>query len=191
MNVHFHKFETEAEAETWAYENRTLFPNDSNDDKMFLEALDFYTASANVPINNYLRYNICLDEDDPSVSYAQILKRKLHKYHIPDNIIVYRYISKELLDIMKQSDNLQIHGILHDKGFMSTTLIRKSVDAYRKERRQNILLIISVTAGTPGTCVINLKNTLREYEVILAQDTRLRVDFKIPFTNRWIWCTVV
>lgn len=79
--------------------------------------------------------------------------------------------------------------IMEDTGFMSTTLIRESVNSYKNGRNQNILLVISVPTSTKGTYVGHLKNTLSEYEVILAPNTKLRIDAKC--FNRCFWCTIV
>lgn len=154
------------------------------------KALDLYTASVNHIFNGHLRYNIDIDN-----FYQQHLKQMIQKiptYHIPNNIIVYRYISKGLLKEMCPSYPPKAGMIIHDKGFMSTTLIRESMDTHREvDISLKILLKISVPAGTPGTYVGHLKNMLAEYEVILAPNTQLRIDYKFPFYNRYFRCTVV
>lgn len=189
MKVQYKQFDTPTEATKWANHFKSYFPSDSDDDKEFLTAIDFYSASANPIFNNHLRYNKPLEADDPLYPYVLKMKAKLSTYHIPENIIVYRYISKGLLQTMSLSYPLKKGTILHDKGFMSTTLIRESVTDYCRDRHQNILLVISVPSGTKGTYIGLLKNTLKEYEVILAPNTKLRIDNK--FFNRCFWCTVV
>lgn len=116
---------------------------------------------------------------------------KLPTYQIPDNIIVYRYINIGLLKEICPSYPPTKGMIIQDKGFMSTTLIRKSVNSYRAGRNQNILLVISVPSGTKGTYVGHLKDALSEYEVILAPNTKLRIDKKSLFCNNYFECTVV
>lgn len=81
--------------------------------------------------------------------------------------------------------------IIHENGFMSTTLIRESIYSYRAQRGLNILLEISIPIGTKGTYVGHLKNTLDEYEVILAPGTKLHIDDKLPFFNNFFYYTVI
>lgn len=64
-------------------------------------------------------------------SIFQKMVDKLPTYHIPDNIIVYRYISKGLLKEMCPSYPPKKGMLLTDKGFMSTTLVRESITNYR------------------------------------------------------------
>lgn len=77
-----------------------FFPSDNDTDKIFLKAIDYYTASGNPIFNNYFRYNAKLDSDHFVYPYVMKMIDKLPTYHIPDNIIVYRYISKRLLKAM-------------------------------------------------------------------------------------------
>lgn len=191
MKVQYKQFNTSVEANTWANHFKSYFPSDNDDDKKFLTAIDFYSASANPIFNNHLRYNKPLETDDFLYPYVQKMKAKLPNYYIPDNIIVYRYICKGLLKAMCSSYPPKRGMLLHDKGFMSTTLIRESVNDYRSVCHQNILLVISVPSGTKGTYIGLLKNSLKEYEVILAPNTKLRIDNKIPLFNNYFECTVV
>ena len=124
-------------------------------------------------------------------SIFQRMIDKLPTYHIPNNIIVYRYISKGLLKEMCPSYPPKTGMIIQDKGFMSTTLIKESVNSYRSGHDQNILLVISIPTGTKGTYVGHLKNTLSEYEVILAPNTQLSINYKFPFCNCYFRCTAI
>lgn len=185
--IQYNKFTTPREANLWANKYKAHFPSDSDNDTVFLEAINLYTASAYPLFNNYLRYNKPLDPD--YALYIRSMIEKIPTYNIPDNIVVYRYISKLALEEMSESHHPRKNTILKDKGFMSTTLIRESVDNYQPERTRNILLEISVPSGTKGTYIGLLKNTLSEYEIILAPNTKLRIDDKMIFNKR-IWCTV-
>lgn len=190
MKNQYIKFRLSDDVDLWYEKYKYAFPSDNDTDKEFLKALDLYTASVNHIFNGHLRYNIDIDN-----FYQQHLKqmvKKIPTYHIPNNIIVYRYISKGLLKEMCPSYPPKAGMIIHDKGFMSTTLIRESMDTHREvDISLKILLKISVPAGTPGTYVGHLKNMLAEYEVILAPNTQLHIDYKFPFYNRYFRCTVV
>ena len=189
MKTQYREFHSSDEIRPWYVKYQSYFPSDNDTDKDFLQAINLYTASANPFFNNHLRYNTVLDPDDFIYPYVAKMIEKLPTYHIPDNIIVYRYISKGLLKEMCPSYPPKKGMIMEDKGFMSTTLIRKSVNSYRDERVQNILLVISVPINTKGTYVGHLKNTLSEYEVILVPNTKLCIDAKC--FNRFFWCTIV
>lgn len=191
MKTLYKKFYSPNEVNTWFDNLKSSFPSDSDVDKIFLKALEYYTASANPIFNNHLRYNTVLDTDGFIYPYVTKMIKKLPTYQIPDNIVVYRYISKGLLKEMCPTYPPKKGMIMEDKGFMSTTLIRESVNPYRNGHNQNILLVISVPSGTKGTYVGHLKNTLPEYEVILAPNTKLRIDYKSPFVNKYFFCTVV
>lgn len=191
MQKQYTKFRSADEVDLWYEKYQAHFPSDNDSDKEFLKALYYYTASANVLVNNALRYDITILDGDYMQSTFQRMIDKLPTYQVPDNIIVYRYISKGLLKEMCPSYPPKVRMIIHDKGFMSTTLIRESVNSYRSRRDQNILLVISIPYGKKGTYVGHLKDTLSEYEVILAPNTQLRIDYKFPFYNRYFRCTVV
>mgnify|MGYP002510101571 FL=1 len=190
MQNQYTKFKSSDAVDLWYEKYKSFFPSDNKTDKELLEALDLYTASVNHILNGHLRYNIEID-DFYQQHLAQMVK-KIPTYHIPNNIIVYRYISKGLLKEMCPSYPPRTGMLMHDKGFMSTTLIRESLDTHRQaDISLKILLEILVPAGTSGTYVGHLKNMPAEYEIILAPNTQLRIDYKFPFYNRYFYCTVV
>lgn len=191
MKTHYKEFHFPDETHSWYIKYKSHFPSDNDNDKEFLQAINYYTASANPLFNNLLRYNAKLESDDFIYPYIIKMIDKLPTYQIPDNIVVYRYISKGLLKEMCLSYPPKKGMIITDNGFMSTTLIRESVNSYRDGRNQHILLVIYVPSGTKGTYVGHLKDTLTEYEVILAPNTKLHIDNKFPFLNCYFECTVV
>lgn len=192
MKTDYKKFRFPHETHSWYIKYKSYFPSDNDNDKEFLQAINYYTASANSSFNNLLRYNTNLESDDFIYPYVIKMIDKLPTYQIPDNIIVYRYISKRLLKAMCPSYPPKKGMVMQDKGFMSTTLISESLDTHKQaDISLKILLEISVPSGTSGTYVGHLKNMLAEYEVILAPNTQLRIDYKFPFFNRYFCCTVV
>lgn len=188
MHSNYKKFRNTNQIDAWYTKFQFAFPSDNSTDKYFIDAITNYTGSLNNIINNHLRYNKQIDKIH--IPHLETMITKLPTYHIPDDIIVYRYISKGLLKEMGTSKPLRKGTTLQDKGFMSTTLLKSSVNPYRIGRKQDILLIISVPSGTKGTYVGHLENTLFEYEVILAPNTQLLIDHKIPFHN-YYYCTVI
>lgn len=192
MKKQFTMFRSPNDVNLWYEKYKSYFPSDNDADTDFLKALYYFTGNANILVNRALRYDMSILEGDIMQSIFQRLIDKIPTYHIPNNIIVYRYISKGLLKEMCPPYPPRTGMIIHDKGFMSTTLIRESLDTHRQsDLSLKILLEISVPAGTSGTYVGHLKNMLSEYEVILAPNTQLHIDYKFPFCNRHFYCTVV
>lgn len=179
------------DADNWVNIYKDYFPSNNDTDKDFLKALYYYTGNANTLVNRALRYDMSILEGDFMQPIFQKMIDKLPTYHIPDNIIVYRYISKGLLIEMCPSYPPKKGMLLADKGFMSTTLVKESITNYRHSNSSlKILLEISVPAGTKGTYIGRI-NSLFEHEILLAPNTQLRINYKIPFYNRYFQCTVV
>ncbi len=191
MTTEYKIFKTTEEADAWVEKYKSIFPTDSDTDKLFLKAIEYYTASGFPLFNNHLRDHKHLEEDNYFYPYIAKMVEVLPKYHIPEDIIVYRYINKGLLKEMCKSCPLKRGSVIQDKGFMSTTLIRESVCQLRRDKKLNVLLLISIPKGTKGTYVDLLNDSLPEYEIILAPNTRLRVDCKFPFFNNYFECTVI
>lgn len=192
MKTTFKKFICEKDVDNWVNTYKNYFPSNNDTDKDFLSAIHYYTGNANTILNNALRYDMSILEGNCMQSIFQRMIDKLPTYQIPDNIVVYRYISKGLLKEMCPSYPPKRRMIITDKGFMSTTLIRESIDNHRQsDTTLKILLEISVPAGTKGIYVGHLENTLSEYEVILVPNTKLRIDYKSLFMNKYFQCTVV
>lgn len=192
MKTQYKQFNTESQVDEWVNKFKSFFPSDDDEDKDFLEALYCYTGNANTPINRYLRSNKSLQEIDFFDNIYQKLLDNFANYQIPDNVIVYRYINKGLLKYMCPSYPPKRGMILLDKGFMSTTLLQRSINDFRYSHPGlNVLLKISIPTGTKGLYVGHLNDSLPEYEIILAPDTKLRVDNKLPIFNSYIECTVV
>lgn len=191
MNTQYKAFFSCSEADLWIEKYKSHFPSDSDNDKIFLQALDYYTASGNPIYNNHLRRYRPIEKDNYFYPYVTQMINKLPTYQIPDDIIVYRYINKQLLKEMCESYPPKRGSIMQDKGFMSTTLIRESVWQLRRDKKSNVLLVIRVPKDTKGTYVGLLHDSLPEYEVILAPNTKLRIDNKNLFLNNYFECTVI
>ena len=191
MSVQYKAFQTTEEADAWVEKYKSFFPSDADDDKIFLKAIEYYTASGNPIFNNYLRYHRSIEKNNYFYTYVTQMVNKLPTYQIPDDIIVYRYINKQFLQVICESYPPKHGSIIQDKGFMSTTLIRESVLQLRRDKKLNVLLVISIPKGTKGTYVGLLHDSLPEYEIILAPNTQFRIDYKVPFINNYLECTVI
>lgn len=189
--MQYKEFHSCSEADLWVEKYKSHFPSDNDTDKIFLKALEYYTASGNPIFNNHLRHHRPMEKNDYFYPYVTKMINKLPTYQIPDDIILYRYINKGLLKEMCESYPPKHGSIMQDKGFMSTTLLRESIRQLKTDKKLNILLVISVPKGTKGTYVDLLQDSLPEYEVILAPNTQLRIDNKFPFCNHYFECTVI
>lgn len=190
MKSQYKKFNSPSDVDSWYKKNKLFFPSDNKTDKTTLKALDLYTASCSSIFNGHLRYNIKIS--DCYQRYLTQMVKEISTFQIPDNIIVYRYISKGLLKEMCTSYPPKKGLYLLDKGFMSTSLIKRNLEKHRhSDPSLKILLKISVPAGTNGIYVGHLENMLKESEVILAPNTQLRIDYKYPFYKKYFNCTVV
>lgn len=190
MSNLYKEFHTTEEANAWVENYKSCFPSDNDDDKIFLQAIDYYTGSLKPIYNNYLRNNKLMEKDNYFYPYFTRIIEKLPTYEIPDNIIVYRYIDKRLLKEICEPYPPKRGSIMQDKGFMSTSLVRESTCQIRIDRNSHILLVISIPKGTKGTYVDLLHDSLPEYEIILAPNTKLRIDSK-SFFNTYFECTVI
>lgn len=181
-------FYSKTEADLWINEYKTCFPSMEHSDKELLKALDYYTASANVPINNHLRFGNPIKKNDFCYTILNSLLSYIPKYKIPDSITAYRFIPISVWKYLC-SGNPHKNMTIIDPGFMSTTLLFHGVDNYKENRKCKIILEISIPIGTPGTYV-GLTNTLSEYEILLAPNTQLQIDSTcIPFQRKFK-CTV-
>lgn len=185
MKTNYKFFKSEEQANEWINEYKCLFPNDPN--TSLYKALDMYIASAYVPINTYYRYGRTDILDFDEIATINSITNELPNYHIPDKIIVYRYISSRFLQALTSKTSLKRGSIICDAGLMSTSLLRT---AYNRKEDQKICLIISVPKGTKGTYVGHIGDALPEYEIVLAPNTKLRVDH-IALFGKFYFCTVV
>ncbi len=191
MSVQYKAFQTTEEADAWVKKYKSFFPSDTDEDKIFIQAIDYYTGMLKPIYNNHLRQHFPIKEANFFYPYLTRMVEKLPTYQIPDNIVVYRYIDKQLLKEICKSYPPKCDSIMQDKGFMSVTLLQDSVWQLRRDKKLNVLLVISVPKGTKGTYVDLLHDSLPEYEIILAPNTKLHIDNKMPFLNNRLECTVV
>lgn len=192
MKSQYKKFHNAKQVNEWYSTYSSFFPSDKDDDTDFLKTIEFYTGNANTPINRVLRNNGNFQYSEFLYNIYQKMRAKLSSYQIPDNVVVYRYISKNILNYMCSCSSPKKGMIMHDDGFMSTTLLLDSIrDFVRPRPELNVLLEISIPKGTNGIYVGHLDCTEEEYEIILAPNTQLRIDYKTPFVNNYFRCTVV
>ena len=200
----FREFESKDEASEWGKEHYSdWLPELQNQDytpqtsaeKFFRR----YTGTSHI-YNDVLRYNDIntYDFTDSNITKDEIIEgsAEINRNLLSENILVYRYVSKKLLKIMKEWSNLKLikhNSILTDKGFFSTTLSLDSVTGrgYAQNKNSRIFKIY-VPKGTPCVYVGLLfdTNENNENEVLFAPDIKLKVLVN-HWLNRRIECVVV
>lgn len=198
----FRVFQNKEEAAEWGKEHYSDWlpelQNQENDlqtpaEKFFRR----YTGTSHI-YNDVLRYNDINTHDftDSNITKDEIIEgdAEINRNLLSENILVYRYVSKELLKAMKEWSNVKLiqrNSILTDKGFFSTTLSLDSVTE-RGYAKNNLIFKIYVPKGTPCVYVGLLfdMNKNNENEVLFAPDIKLKVLVNHWF-RRYIECVVV
>lgn len=147
------------------------------------EALKYYSGSAYVGINSYLRFdwhksisdylkNI-IDNIDVSFSNVPILA---------ENIIVFRYItSKELIS---HYSSLREGDMIKDKAYISTSLVIDGALNYRGEINCNfVLLVIKIPKGENVIFIDAAVDKYIEYEMLINKNRILKLE-KILVKNK-------
>lgn len=200
----FTEFQNKEEAAEWGKEHYSNWlpelQNQENDlqtpaEKFFRR----YTGTSHI-YNDVLRYNDIntYDFTDSNITKNEIIEgdAEINRNLLSENILVYRYVSKELLTAMKKWSNLKLirhNSILTDKGFFSTTLSLDSVTerSYAQNKNSRIFKIY-VPKDTPCVYVGLLfdMNKNNENEMLFAPDVKLKVLGSYWF-DRYIECVVV
>ena len=158
----------------------------------------YYTQGIHYSFNRILRYG----DIETYVFDNNVLSKdmfiegvdEIRKNVITENIVVHRYVSKNILRDMKKWGNIsggpiRKGKILLDKGFMSTTLALSSVRGRDYATPfDHSLLTIYVPKGTPGVYV-DLISDMHENEMLFAPGLKLKVISS--FFGRRIVCVVV
>lgn len=158
----------------------------------------YYTQGIHNFFNTILRYDdietYVFDTNELSKDMFIEGVDEIRKNVITENIVVHRYVSKNILRDMKKWGNISVGlirkgKILMDKGFMSTTLSLSSVsDRDYANPFNHSLLTIYVPKGTPGVYV-DLISDMHENEILFAPGIKLKV-ISSPLGRR-IECVVV
>ena len=168
MNIkEYIKFDTPKSVSEWttkAYSQQLLDYFDLNK-QAICSPLIWYTGSMATRINKFLRKGIL----ENSIFHFELLQADLCQQELPDNVVVYRYISvSESLHLWK---NTMFGKIYENPCFISTTLLPKYFTGQAKDGR--ILITIYAPKGSRGMYITELKNAIVEYEVLFAHHTNM------------------
>jgi len=154
-----------------------------------------YTQGIHFITNQILRSGVDIEKHcinsmvKPEMIYGAISEIKLHL--APENIIVYRYISKDIVQRMLKWNNLLCFkkgGIVFDKAFLSTTLTPETVQSRNYSHGYSKLLKIFVPKGTP--CLyLDLISDMGENEMLFLPKTKLRI-LSSSFLSKTVECII-
>ena len=154
----------------------------------------YYTQGVDHVFNKVLRYSSIEEYDFKNSGFSKEMFydsiAEINNHRLCENIVVYRYVSKYLLQEMKEWSNIHFirkNTVLMDKGYFSTTLCLASVkDRLYATLRQHVLFEIYVPKGTP--CVyVDLVADMGENELLFAPNISLKV---IHNFGKYIECSV-
>lgn len=154
----------------------------------------YYTQGIDYVFNRILRYSSIDEYDFNNSGLSKEMFRdsiaEINKRRLCENIVVYRYVSKNILFSMKKWSNVSFirkNTILTDKGYFSTTLCLDSIkDRPYATIKQHTLFKIYVPQGMP--CVyVDLVADMGENELLFAPNIRLKV---IHNFGKYIECIV-
>ncbi|MBO4788081.1 MAG: hypothetical protein J5531_04180 [Lachnospiraceae bacterium] len=181
----YREFTSTDEVNEWAQEHFGEFLN--YPDEPIYDKVYEYTGNTYIPINRLLRAlpswqaEECKDRlpeayrefyDDGMVLYDY-----LSRFRIPEDVIVYRFLSREGIKELfgRWIPRKGRKGL--EKAFMSTSLLLSAAKEFAKDKR-GVMLRIRVPAGTHGLYVSQDQykgNLLRECELLLTPGIQLQV----------------
>lgn len=178
----YKEFETADEAEEWgmthyknwaqSYKDVMKLAKNSVKGSIFTAPVECYCGYTYRQINNYLRNEI----DSESNIYremADILSIVLCSApRIPDNVILYRLVNDEFINEFIKLNKQEMPTPIHEKGFMSTSLIKDIVDEEEAYATRKNLLKIYVESDTMGIYV-NAITRRSEEEMLLVPNMYL------------------
>ena len=168
------EFMSAEEAERWAQENYKAIYNEANVSSADFDLLFAYSGSWYALYNSHLRYGEEYGEE--TTREIDSLTALLDRCELPENVVAYRYTTKDVIKAMCQN-NVQVGAVFSDKAFFSTSLVRSSMEKFRRENKCNCLLKLYLPKGLNGVYipVERTNSQLREQELLLQRDTLFEI----------------
>ena len=180
----YREFHTAGEVEQWAEIHYSDLCGEQRKNNPDYERLFFYGGSCYKWYNKALRYGWGYSED--TMREVQQLIDILNKYELPEPVVAYRYTHKQDVKLLCLGKRPQPGMRFADKGFFSTSLVKSSLDIFKKKYGCNCLLKLYLPKGIHGS-YISLKGTislLNEQELLLQRNTEFEIikihRFRIP-----------
>ena len=190
----YKEFTTPEEADAWGNEiykewgdeikNFKILKKDSGmfeDSSWAYDPLELYCGWDYQHINNFLRKN---DEDTLDVykyRAVRLSETLLRAPRIKENIIVYRYVGNDYIEKLLQANKEFENHYYYEKGFTSTSLLKKIVSDAPDDAS---LLKLYVDKGTVGAYIDTVVSRA-EYEILLQNNLHIRL-CKKPYFDKTI-----
>lgn len=171
----YREFHTADEAEHWANIHYPDICGEQCKNNPDYERLFFYSGSCYKMYNKALRFG--WEYSDDTMREIWQLVYILDKYKLPEPVIAYRYTHKKDLKLLFQGERLRPGMHFADKGFFSSSLVKSSLEDFRKKYKRNCMLKLYLPKGVPGA-YISLRETssvLNEQELLLQRDTEFEI----------------
>lgn len=179
----FHEFYSIKEAKSWGKKYYGKIPEEN-----IYSEIEQYCGYLFNPINAVLREEDLSwygeNAEERYQNRIHIIKPWLYNFKLPEDIIVYRAISKKHLHKMK-SWSKEIFGdnknILYELGFLSTSLVLSEL---KKLYPKSIYLKIYLLKGTAGAYVDLISKRSEEQEFLILPGAKLYIlkKFKETYT---------
>ena len=175
MPTKYREFHSAEEAELWAEEHFADICGDRKTADPDYNCLFLYAGSGYCLYNPVLRGTAVADEESAReiLQIADILGR----YALPEPVVSYRYTHKQDLQLLLRGERLRPGLRFADKAFFSTSLVKSSLDEFRKRYKRNCLLKLYLPKGI-RCAYISLKETdscLDEQELLLQRNTEFEI----------------
>ena len=171
----FREFLSTDEAEQWAKTHYSDLYGEQRKSNPDYERLFYYGGNCYKAYNKTLRHGWnCSDETKEEIAQlTDILERHI----LPESVIAYRHTHKEDVELLCIGERLRPGVRFADKAFFSTSLVKSSMDKFRKKHHCDCLLKLYLSKGLHGV-YISLKETpsiLNEQELLLQRNTEFEI----------------
>lgn len=165
VNEVYREFSCEEDVDEWVMQNYNTSEIDVLKEMLKgVNALVLYKGNGALNLNGSIR-------EEKEDEFVNELQDFLYERTIPDSIVVTRFVSyseKSVLHKMTRNGNLYEY-----KGFLSTTLLPSEYGMDEIRRRRSRIKIF-IPEGAKGTYIPEINRALPEFEILLANGTKLR-----------------
>lgn len=184
--IGYREFNNDIEAEQWAWEYYSDLLNLNPESEQY-KLIFSYTGSWYKVLNHLLRIcpeigsadfdNINFGDYSEEKARIQALNDILISYSLPESIVVYRFTHLSAIRSMTGKHFLREGLYFSDKAFVSTTLVKKDLDLFRKEYNCNCVLKIYLPKDLSGAYVSfkTDKTRLNEQEFLLSPNIQMKI----------------
>lgn len=171
----YREFYTADEAEQWAEVHFPDICGEQHISNPDYNCLYQYAGSGYLIYNAMLRHNC--ETDDSSEHEIQQITDILDRYKLPESVVAYRFTHKQDIKLLFCEERMRPGLRFTDKAFFSTSLVKASLDEFKRKYKRNCLLKLYLPKGI-HCAYISLKGTdscLNEQELLLQRNTEFEI----------------